>query len=212
MMALIPVWWDCPATPLRSYWAVPSAPGVGVGEALSAPASGNCETDGDSEPAGATAGVSQVFEVAGAASAGRGAGISRPGSEGPEARSGSVTPGGRCGLRMVPGDEAVAGFEGRIGRGIPGDSVFVVAPLFSSSAFLRALNWARRCSSSFSWASRSAANCRFTSCSIRACSSASLRCFWQEQNMARTTITSRAKRFFMSGLDFDWLCFLSGGN
>jgi hypothetical protein len=170
-----------------------------VGEAPSA-ASGNGETGGDSEPAGVTGGIAKLFEVAGTDPSGIGVAIrENSGSVAPE-RSGSVTPGGSCGFRMVPGDKAVAGFEGRIGaRGTPGASLLLVAASLSNAALLRELNWARRCSSSFSWASRSAANCRFTSRSIRACSSSSVRCFWQEQNMARTTIMSRAKRFFMSG-------------
>ena len=97
-----------------------------MGEALSAAASGNVETDGDSEPTGATGGVAKVFEVAGADPAG---GVAIRGNSGsvPRERSGSVTPGGRCGTRMVPGGKAVAGFfavsliAGRIGaRGFPG--------------------------------------------------------------------------------------------
>lgn len=187
--------------PLPSYCAVPSAPDVGVGEALSAVASGNGETDCDSEPAGAIEGAAKLFSVAGAESAGIESGTGRRENSGSVfPRSGSVTPGGSCGLRTVPGGKAVAGFAGRIGaRGIPGASLVFVAACLSSTAFLRELNCARRWASSFSWASRSAANCRFTSRSIRACSSSSVRCFWQEQNMARTTIRSRAKRFFMSG-------------
>ena len=170
---------DCSATRPPSYCAVPSAPGVGVGEALSAVASGNGATDCDSEPVGATEGTAKLFSVAGADSAGIEPWTRlRENSGSVFPRSGSVTPGGSCGLRTVPGGKAVAGFAGRIGgRGIPGASLFFVAASLSSTAFLRELNWARRCSSSFSWASRSAANCRFTSRSIRACSSSSVKGF-----------------------------------
>lgn len=182
------------------YCAVPSAPGVGVGEALSAAASGNCETDGTTESAGVTGGNAEVFDVASDDPAGGGVALRvNSGSVAPE-RSGSVTPGGSCGLRMVPGDEAVAGFTGRIGPcGFLGASVFPAAPFLSSSAFLRALNWARRWASSFSWASRSAAICCCTSCLIMALISSSVVCFWQEQNAARAMISGRAKKFFMSG-------------
>ena len=122
-----------------------------MGEALSAGASGNGEAGCDSEPAGATEGAAKLFSVAGADCAGIEPGTRlRENSGSVFPRSGSVTPGGSCGFRAVPGGKAVAGFAGRIGgRGIPGASVFPVAPFLSSSAFLRALNWARRCSSSF---------------------------------------------------------------
>ena len=210
-----PIGRDCFATRLRGYCAVPSdASGVGVGEALSA-VSDNGEKDGDAELADVTEEVAAVSEVAGTDSTGIGVGrrlpgSGRPGSVPPGARSGSVTPGGRRGVRMVPpGDKAVAGFpdfsliEGRrIGAcGIPGASWLPVAPFLSNTAFLRALNSARRRSSSFCSASCSAANCRFTSRSIRDCISASVSCFWQEQNMVTAIITGRAKRFFMSGSD-----------
>jgi len=146
---------------MRGYCAVPSGvAGVGVGEALSA-ASGNGDKDGDAEPSGITEGVIEVSEVAGTDAAGIGVakrlpGNGRPGSVPPGARSGSVTPGGRRGTRVAPGDKAVAGFpdlsliEGRrIGVcGPPGASF--VAPCLSSSAFLRALNSARRRSRSCS--------------------------------------------------------------
>ena len=64
---------DCSATRLRGYCAVPSAPDVGVGEALS-PVSGNGEKEGDSEPAGVTEGAAKVSAVAGTDAAGIGPG------------------------------------------------------------------------------------------------------------------------------------------
>jgi hypothetical protein len=64
---------NCSATRLPAYCPVPSAPGVGVGEALSA-VSGNGEKEGDSEPAGVTEGAAKVSEVAGTDAAGIGPG------------------------------------------------------------------------------------------------------------------------------------------
>jgi hypothetical protein len=179
-------------------------------------ASGNGEMDGDAEKSGVTEGLAKVSEVAGTEAAGAGL-AKRPGADGlqmgpgnvpPGARSGSVTRGGRRGTRKAPGDKAVAGFAdlslivGRIGAcGTPGADA-LPGPLSSpSSAFLRPLNSARRRSSSFSSASCSVANCRFTSRSISACISASVSCFWQEQNIVKEIITSRPKSCFMSGLD-----------
>jgi hypothetical protein len=119
-----------------------------VGEAVSAD-SGNGETDGDSERSGVIGEVAKVFEVAAPDSAGIGVAFRENSGSVPPERSGSVTPGGRRGVRTPPGDEAIAGFlKGRVGGRIAGACVFVVAPFFSSNAFLRALNSARRRSSS----------------------------------------------------------------
>jgi hypothetical protein len=143
--------------------------------------------DGDAERSGVTEGLAKVSEVAGTEAAGS-ALAKRPGADG---RAGNVPPGGRRGTRRPP-VKAVAGFADlsliveRIGAcGTPGARCSL-GPLASPAARSYG-RWIRRLgrSSSFSSASCSAANCRFTSHSISACISASVSCFWQEQTMAR---------------------------
>jgi hypothetical protein len=74
------------------------------------------------------------------------------------------------------------------------------AAFLPSSAFLRALNSARRRSSSLSSASCSAATCRFTSRSISACISASVSCFWQEQNIVQRNNHQQTKKLLHVGI------------
>ena len=138
-------WRECPPTRLRRYCAVPSGDsGVGVGEALSA-ASGDGETAGDAASAGVTEGVAEVSEGTGTDASGSGL------AKRLRADGRSRSPGIGCGVRTGRGAKPVAGFadlspiEGRLGtRETPGTWVLPAAFLFSSSAFLRAVNSARR--------------------------------------------------------------------
>jgi hypothetical protein len=143
--------------------------------------------DGDAERSGVTEGLAKVSEVAGTEAAGTGL-AKRPGADG---RAGNVPPGGKARDSEAPCESCR-----RICRSVPNRGTdrglrhsggrCSLGPLACPAARSYG-RWIRRLgrSSSFSSASCSAANCRFTSHSISACISASVTCFWQEQTMAR---------------------------